>query len=164
MVTPDETGSASPPASEQFPGLAAGLNELIDDARGRATSMRFYVKFWQVIDVVLGLLAATLAAVAGAAGLASTAGRVPAAILALCAAGLAAANQFLGSAERFEKNRTRRNAWEVLEWDARMERGKLNKTSAENMEAVINELLRRRVAILNMDHQAIPVDALGGTQ
>jgi hypothetical protein len=49
--------------------------------------MRFYVKFWQAIDVVFGLLAATLAAVAGAAGLASTAGRVPAAILALCAAG-----------------------------------------------------------------------------
>jgi hypothetical protein len=96
MVTPDETASASPSASEQFPGLAAGLNELIDDARGRAKSMRFYVKFWQVIDVLLGLLAATLA--------------------------------------------------------------------AENIEAVINELLRRRVAILNMDHQAIPVGALGGTQ
>src|SRR5690242_19483652 len=72
MVTPDETASASPAASEQFPGLAAGLNELIDDASGRAKSMRFYVKFWQVIDVVLGLLAATLAAVAGAADLAST--------------------------------------------------------------------------------------------
>jgi hypothetical protein len=123
--------------------------------------MSLYVKFWQVIDIVFGLLAATLAAVAGAAGLASTAGRVPAAILALCAAGFVAANQFLGSNDRFEKNRKRRNSWEALEWDARTERAKLDKSSAMSEAVVMRELLRRRIAILNMDHQGIPSDALG---
>jgi len=163
MVRSDESSGGSLPTGNQFLGLAAELDKLIDDARGRAKSMGLYVKLWQVIDVIFGLLAATLAAVAGAAGLASTAGRVPAAILALCAAGFAAANQFLGSGERFEKNRRRRNAWEVLEWDARAERAKLSEPSAKSVEVVISELLRRRIAILDMDHQAIPVDALGSS-
>lgn len=154
-------GSASP--GKHSPGLAAELDKLIEDAGGRARSMRFYVRLWQVVDIIFGLLAATLAAVAGAAGLASTAGRVPAAILALCAAGFVAANQFLGSNSRFEGNRRRRNAWEVLEWDARAERAKLSESSAEILEAVMTQLLRRRIAILDMDHQAIPAEALGNS-
>jgi hypothetical protein len=123
--------------------------------------MRLYVKLWQGVDIIFGLLAATLAAIAGAAGLASTAGRVPAAILALCAAGFVAANQFLGSGQRFERNRRRRNAWEVLELDARVERAKLSEPSARNIEMIISDLLKRRIAILDMDHQAIPAEALG---
>lgn len=163
MVTPDESAGGSLPSGKGSLDLATELDKLIDDAGKRAKSMRVYVKLWQVIDVIFGLLAATLAAVAGAAGLASTAGRVPAAILALCAAGFAAANQFLGSGERFEKNRRRRNAWEVLEWDARVERAKLTEPSAKTIEVVMSELIRRRIAILDMDHQAIPAAALGSS-
>jgi hypothetical protein len=161
MATPDNSEGSSSAVAKQLPALAAELDKIIDDAGQRAKSMRLYVKLWQGIDIVFGLLAATLAAVAGAAGLASTAGRVPAAILALCAAGFAAANQFLGSGQRFERNRRRRNAWEVLELDARVERAKLNEPSAKTIEVVITNLMRRRIAILDMDHQAIPAEALG---
>jgi hypothetical protein len=163
MSTLDESAGGSLPEGKGSANLAAELDKLIDDAGGRAKSTHLYVRLWQVVDVIFGFLAATLAAVAGAAGLASTAGRVPAAILALCAAGFAAANQFLGSGERFERNRKRRNAWEVLEWDARVERAKLSEPSAKSMEAVMNELLRRRIAIFDMDHQAIPANALGNS-
>ena len=76
-------------------------------------------------------------------------------------AAFVAANQFLGSGLRFERNRRRRNAWEVLELDVRVERAKLSEPSARNIEMIITDLLTRRIAILDMDHQAIPAEALG---
>jgi hypothetical protein len=161
MVVSDNSADAPLTSGKTFPGLASQLDKIIDDAGQRATSMRFYVKLWQRVDITFGLLVTTLAAAAGVAGLASTAGRVPAAIVALCAAGFAAANKFLDSGKRFQKNRKRMNAWDALKWDADAKRAKLCESSAGSIEDVVSELLRRRIAILNMDHDAIPPDALG---
>ena len=49
-----------------------------------------------------------------ATGLASTAGRIPAAILALTAAALTAAARFLRSSERYEIDWTKAKAWQAL--------------------------------------------------
>jgi hypothetical protein len=160
MNMPVTPASASPGPGKQQSSLAAELDKLIDDARKRAKITHSYELFWQGLDAIFGLLAAVLAAIAGAAGLASTAGRIPAAILALCAAGFAAANQFLGSGERYERNRRCGNAWEVLEWDACAERAKLGEPSVKSLDVVMSELFQRRIAIMDMDHRAIPPNAL----
>jgi len=104
---------------------------------------------------------AKLAAIAGAAALASVAGRIPAAILTLSAAGLAAGNQFLGSGVRYERNRKRRNAWKALELDACLEKAKLEEPPRRRLEEVMRPLLDRRAAIDDMDHEPVPLIALG---
>jgi hypothetical protein len=81
--------------------------------------------------------------------------------VALCAAGFAAANKYLDSGNRFQKNRKRMNAWDILKWDADAKRSKLSESPDESIEDIVNEFLRRRIVILNMDHDAIPPDALG---
>jgi hypothetical protein len=54
---------------------------------------------WRRVNLWLGIPAASLAAVAGAAALASTAGRIPAGIIALIAAAMGAVLAFLNPAE-----------------------------------------------------------------
>jgi hypothetical protein len=61
-----------------------------------------------------------LAAVAGATGLISAAGRVPAAIIALVAAGLTAAATFLNSDDNQKSNIVMSAAWSELADDARL--------------------------------------------
>jgi hypothetical protein len=163
MVKPDRpAGASQPPGGEQPSGLAGELQELIRNAKDRGSTAQHWARFWQVVDIFFGLAAAVLAAIAGAAGLATAAGRVPAAILALSAAGLAAANQFLSSGERYERNRRRRNAWQALELDARVEQAKVGDPAAENLDEVMHGLLRRRIAIMDMDHRPVPPAALSG--
>src|SRR5487761_45424 len=70
---------------------------------------------------VLGLPAAVLAAVAGATGLISAAGRVPAAVIALVAAGLTAAATFLNSDDNQKSNIVMSAAWSELADDARLQ-------------------------------------------
>jgi len=69
---------------------------------------------------MLGLPAAVLATVAGATGLASTAGRVAAAIIALVAAGLTTAATFLNSDNNQRRNIVMSAAWSELADDARL--------------------------------------------
>jgi hypothetical protein len=59
---------------------------------------------WSRVYLVIGLPAAALAAVAGVTALASTAGRIPAGILAIASAGLGSAAAFLDSQGRQEKH------------------------------------------------------------
>jgi hypothetical protein len=163
MIEPDApAGPAPAPGEEQPKSLAGELQELISNAEKRGGKAQHWARFWQVADIVLGLAATVLAAIAGAAGLATTAGRVPAAILALTAAGLAAANQFLHSGERYVRNRRHSSAWQALERDARLERANAGEPTAESLYEVMRELLRRRIAIMDMDHRAVPSDALSG--
>jgi hypothetical protein len=107
---------------QERPGTVAGeLGRVIESAEHRARAVNRRAKFWQIVDVTLGWSAAVLAAVAGALGLGQIVGREGAAILALSAAGLVAGNQYLGSSLRYESNRRRRNAYEALACDARLE-------------------------------------------
>jgi hypothetical protein len=69
---------------------------------------------------MLGLPAAILAAISGAAGLAGSAGRVPAAIIALVAAGLTAAATFLNSDENSKTDKELSAAWQELSDDSRI--------------------------------------------
>jgi hypothetical protein len=77
-------------------------------------------RWWGRTYYILGLPAAVLAGIAGAVGLANTAGRVPAAIIALVAAALTAAVTFLN----IEINRNRNTEfcaeWCILADDTRL--------------------------------------------
>lgn len=105
----------------QAPGDAMGaLSSLIADCDLHAYNARSVGEWWGRAYYLLGLPAAILATIAGAAALASTAGRVPAAIIALISAGLTAAATFLNSDEN-KKNHIRFSAaWQQLADDARL--------------------------------------------
>lgn len=96
------------------------LVSLISECDLRAYDTRQASKRWGSAYYLLGLPAAVLATIAGAAGLASTAGRVPAAIIALIAAGLATAATFLNSNENKQQNGKLSAAWQELADDVRL--------------------------------------------
>ena len=74
-----------------------GLRNIIRNANDmRKVHQRLALR-WGRTHIILGLPAAILSATAAATGLVSAAGRIPAAIIALFAAGLTAANTFLNS-------------------------------------------------------------------
>jgi hypothetical protein len=137
------------------------LDILIQHAEKRARTARLWARFWQVADLSLGWSAAVLAAVAGALGLGEIVGREGAAILALSAAALVAGNQFLSSGARYERNRKRLYAFEALACDARLEEAKAGNQPAPGLDKIMDKLLRRQIAINDMDHQAVPAAALG---
>lgn len=147
---------------QERPGSVAGeLGDLIESVERSARALNRWAKFWQIAEVSLGWSAAVLAAVAGALGLGQIVGREGAAILALSAAGLIAGNQYLGSAGRYERDIRRRNAYEALTRDARLEEAKAKEQRTTDLDEVLRALLRRQVAIKDMDHQAVPAEALG---
>ena len=145
-----------PPSEEQVGRLRSELAELTSDAFERSSKCQFWALVWQMTDLVVGLSTAVLAAVAGATGLASAAGRIPAAIMALAAAALTAAARFLRSGERYERNWRRRIAWQHLGQEARFASAADGYPGARNLYDVIQDLLERRVAIMEMDHYSLP--------
>lgn len=82
--------------AERLPRL---LETFIDEAVVKEKRARRRQKFWQTAHVTFGLPATVLAGPSGLTGLMSTAGRVPAAILSLIAAGCAAAASLLQCGE-----------------------------------------------------------------
>ncbi|MFD4501636.1 hypothetical protein [Streptomyces sp. NPDC058457] len=100
--------------------LRAEAERLLEEARRELRSADRRVGFWTVVDIGLGFPAAVLAGVSGAAGLASAQARVPAALLALVSAGLAAGAGFLRSDVRCTANRRSRRAWGDVEAKARL--------------------------------------------
>lgn len=147
---------------QERPGTVAGeLGRLIESAERSARPLNRWAKFWQIADISLGWSAAVLAAVAGALGLGQIVGREGAAILALGAAGLIAGNQYLGTGTRFERDRRRRNAYEALACDARLEEAKAEEKRLSDLDDVMRALLQRLLAIKDTDHQSIPAEALG---
>jgi hypothetical protein len=149
------------PAEEHPNALSDQLGRLAANAESQSKKTGRWARFWQVTDITLGLATAVLAAIAGATGLASAAGRVPAAILALVAAGLTAASKFLESRERYERNRKRRNALQALERDARFADASQGCPGAESLRDALRSLNDRWTAIMNMDHDPVPANALG---
>ncbi|MFF5922693.1 hypothetical protein ACFY8C_30870 [Streptomyces flavochromogenes] len=97
----------------------AEVERVLAEAERRERAAHHRVRFWSVMDVALGFPAAVLAALSGAAGLSSPDARVPAALLALVAAGFAAGAGFLRSDVRRAENRRSRLAWAEVEAGAR---------------------------------------------
>lgn len=93
---------------------------LIADCDLHAYNERSAGTWWGRAYYLLGLPAAILATIAGAAALASTAGRVFAAIVALVSAGLTTAATFLNSNENKQYHIKFSAAWQQLADDARL--------------------------------------------
>lgn len=70
--------------------IASELQRLEESATYSAQGQFEQAKYWRGLNVVLGVPTSALAAISGGTGLAGVAGRVPAAVLALIAAGLGA--------------------------------------------------------------------------
>jgi len=96
------------------------FRSLIAERDLNAFYLRRASRWWGRAYYVLGMPAVVLATIAGATGLASTAGRVPAAIIALIAAGLTAAATFLNSCDNQRNNIVMSAAWSELADDARL--------------------------------------------
>ncbi|MCW2890431.1 MAG: hypothetical protein JWL58_7293 [Streptosporangiaceae bacterium] len=101
-------------------GAMGVLLLLIADCDLRAYDAARVSKRWGSAYYFLGLPAAVLATIAGATGLASTAGRIPAAIVALVSAGLTAAATFLNSNENKQQSNRLSAAWQELADDVRL--------------------------------------------
>lgn len=100
--------------------VMGALVSLIADCDLRAYDAQRASKRWGRAYYSLGLPAAVLATIAGATGLASTAGRIPAAIVALISAGLTTAAAFLNSNENKQQSTRLSAAWQELADDVRL--------------------------------------------
>jgi hypothetical protein len=96
------------------------MESLIADCDLHAYNARSAGKWWGRTYYLLGLPAAVLATIAGAAALASAAGRIPAAIIALISAGLTTAATFLNSNHNKQHNNELSAAWKELADAARL--------------------------------------------
>jgi len=96
------------------------LVSLIADCDLRAYDTRRTSKRWGSAYYLFGLPAAVLATIAGATGLASTTGRIAAAIIALIAAGLTTAATFLNSNVNKQHSSELSAGWQGLADDARL--------------------------------------------
>jgi len=100
--------------------VETAFRSLIAECDLNAFDTRRASHWWGRAYYMLGLPAAVLATVAGATGLASTAGRVAAAIIALVAAGLTTTATFLNSDKNQRRNIAMSAAWSDLADDARL--------------------------------------------
>lgn len=119
----EHAGAAPGPGSGGDPrllALRAEVEKIITEAQVGARRAQRRAKLWHAVYLSLGFPAAVLAGISGAAGLASTDARVPAAILALLSAGFSAGSTFLRSDARHMTNLRRRYAWQDLETRARL--------------------------------------------
>ncbi len=113
------TGNSAGKLDRKRDALRSELLLIIDRANSGARTASRRARAWSSLYFLVGLPAAVLAAVAGAIALASTAGRVPAGIIALVSAGLTAAATFLDSATRQTSAENEAAGWEVLRFEAR---------------------------------------------
>ncbi|MFI6368103.1 hypothetical protein ACIBG0_35810 [Nocardia sp. NPDC050630] len=127
-----------PPTSEMD-----ALLKLVAESDLRAVDYRAISKRWQQAYFLLGLPAAILAAVAGAAGLSSEQFRVVAGLVALGASGLSAAATFLNSGDRAVVATALCSAWQELADDARMCVLQLKRPGAADRPADIGGVLLR---------------------
>ncbi|MPY63267.1 hypothetical protein FNH08_40765 [Streptomyces spongiae] len=119
---------------------------------------RNWARFWHSTHILLGFPAAVLAAISGAAGLASADLRVPAALLALLAAGFSAGEGFLRSDSRAAVNQRRKVAWRVLEAEARLVMAREAYTDPSTLYDALHLLLEQR-KIAMVGAWGVPEDA-----
>lgn len=140
----------------QAPNDAMGvLLSLIADSDLRAYGTQRASKRWGRAYYMLGLPAAVLATIAGAAGLASTAGRIPVAIVALAAAGLATAATFLNSNENKQHNSKLSAAWQELADDVRLVVIQYGQAAGRQNNLINDDFLIRQVIRFNKRKSAL---------
>jgi hypothetical protein len=105
---------------EQIEKLATEARRVEESAKWSGQGQFEQAKIWRGSNYALGVPSAALAAVAGAAGLASTAGRYWAGVAALTAAAFGAVMTSLNLARRIEQAQTAANAYLALQQDARV--------------------------------------------
>ncbi|MFW6720994.1 hypothetical protein ACHZ98_12665 [Streptomyces sp. MAR4 CNY-716] len=107
----------TPPSVPDEPAhrLRGEVERLREDAARQRRLAHRRAEFWAKADIALGFPAALLAAVSGAAALASADARVPAALGTLVSAGFAAGAAFLRSERRRLANKWSRQAWAAME-------------------------------------------------
>ncbi|MFW6691367.1 hypothetical protein [Streptomyces sp. MAR4 CNX-425] len=114
MATTTDGTTPSVP-DEPVHRLRTEIQRLRDEAAQQKKLAHRRAEFWAKADVALGFPAALLAAVSGAAALASPDARVPAALGTLVSAGFAAGAAFLRSERRRLANKWSRQAWAAVE-------------------------------------------------
>ncbi len=102
-------------------------------------------KMWRGINLILGVPASVLAAIAGAAALANTAGRTVAGVLALVSAGLGAILTSINPSQRMSRATVAANAYLEVQTAARQAREiDLPGWTATEARAALAELTERR--------------------
>lgn len=130
------------------PGIVDELRRIEESAVHSAQTQFSSSKFWRGLNIVLGVPAAALAAIAGATGLADSTDSHAGAVVALIAAGLTAVMTTLNAAQRAEQSRVSANAYLALQGDARVLRT-IDLPHLDSVEARrrLGELIDRRNAI-----------------
>jgi fermentation-respiration switch protein FrsA (DUF1100 family) len=105
-------------------------------------------KLWRGINLLFGVPAAVLAAVAGATALASTSGRLAAGIIALVAAGLGAVTTTLNASQRSKEAQDVGNAYLALMSHCRM-------TRTVELPNASDDAARAALAALRAQHDSI---------
>ncbi|MFE2532587.1 hypothetical protein [Streptomyces sp. NPDC059371] len=96
------------------------ITEVRDEAKAEYSKWKKTEKRWLKAHYIFGLPPVALSAIAGLTAFYSTAGRIPAAILACTAAVTGAISAFL-NCEKYRSDAERRvGAWQVLEMEAKM--------------------------------------------
>ncbi|MFF1421395.1 hypothetical protein [Streptomyces sp. NPDC058280] len=131
----------------QMRHLAGEVEKIAVEAGIGARRAQRRGKFWNATHLALGFPAAVLAAVSGAAGLASPDARVPAAVLALLAAGFSAGAAFLRAEARQLANLRRRYAWQDVEVRARLALAREAYMTEEALYDALSRLLELRRAV-----------------
>lgn len=140
----------------EAPNDAMGvLLSLIADCDLHAYNTRAISKWWGRAYYLLGLPAAVLATIAGAAALVSTAGRIPVAIVALISAGLTTSATFLNSNENKQSNIRFSAAWQKLADDARLAVIRYGTLPDRPEQVARDDYLIQRVIQLNQRKSAL---------
>ncbi|WP_405835744.1 hypothetical protein OG528_02295 [Streptomyces platensis] len=154
MATPSAGPPVSPSWNEPSGRLRAEVERLCDEALRQKDLAHRRADFWAKVDIALGFPAALLAGVSGAAGLASADARIPAALVALTAAGCAAGAGFLRGDNRRVANKRARQAWASVEAKARMKLAK-EQLDPEDLGEVLE---RRQIALAAYEGDDYPPD------
>ncbi len=130
---------------EETQSISKELDRIEESAMFSAQAQFEQAKYWRTVNLILGVPAGVLAAVAGATALASTTGRVAAGIVALVAAGLSAITTTLNAAQRTEQAQAAGNLYLALQTDARIARETdLQHLSYDEARAALVELRVRQ--------------------
>jgi hypothetical protein len=102
--------------------IAAELQRLEESAMWSAQGQFEQAKQWRSLNLLLGIPASALAAVSGITALASTAGRIPAGVIAIAAAAVGAVLTTLNAGQRAAKATAVANAYLEVQTVARQAR------------------------------------------
>jgi hypothetical protein len=99
---------------EEVSRAYSAMKVILDQCIRGKSEHKNKAKIWGRVYIAIGLPAAILAAVAGVSALVSTAGRIPAGIIAIISAGLGSAATFLNSQDRQQNHERLASEFEAL--------------------------------------------------